>query len=75
MKIQSNTFIIVLVGIAVAFVLGWYSSTKKKEIQQAALNEAANIVAVEGTKYIKEQTDITKNWANQLLNTWKQIWK
>lgn len=72
---KNNTLFIVFIGAIAAFVLGWYFSTKKKEIETATLEKAVEFAKNEGVSYVKNQTDITKAWGNQLLNTWKQIWK
>lgn len=75
MRKKNNTVIIVVLGVVISFVLGWYFSTKKKAIETATIEQAVDFAKNEGLNYLKKETDVTKAWGNQLLNTWKQIWK
>lgn len=68
---NNNTFLYLLLAVVGAFILGFIFSNKKKQLEGVALD----IATKEGLDYLTTQTNITKNWFNQLGNTWKQIWK
>ncbi len=71
---DTSTIALLICGI-VAFIVGINYSKKQKELEQAALEVAMQEGVKAGQTYVKQQVDVTKNWFNQLTNTWKQIWK
>ena len=62
--------VFVLVGIGV-FVLGWFLSSQKKKAEQIA----GQLAVQQGLDYVQSQANVTKDWFNQITNTWSQIWK
>lgn len=70
-KMNSNIVIFLVLGILGAVFFAFKLGTQKKELEQ----KAGEIAVREGLNYVKSQSDVTKDWFNQLGNTWKQIWK
>lgn len=69
-KNNNNLIVLAVLGVGVAFFLGYQTKNKEKEI-----NEKAGEIAVNtASKHVKTQSQITKDWFNTIINQWKQIW-
>jgi hypothetical protein len=65
-----SPILLVALAVGAAFFFGYKSKEKEKQAAQFAVETGLGIA----TDAVKSQTDETAKWANQLVNTWKQIW-
>lgn len=66
----NKTYILLLLGVGVAFILGYQAKKKEKELAE----KAGELALGAASGYIKSQSQITKEWFNSISNQWKQIW-
>lgn len=67
---NNKTYILLAVGVGVAFILGYQAKNKEKELAE----KAGELALGAASGYIKSQSQITKEWFNSITNQWKQIW-
>jgi hypothetical protein len=60
----------VVSAVGAAFLFGYKSKEKEKEAASYAVEKGLGMAS----DAIKSQADETSKWANQVWNTWKQIW-